>query len=156
MRADDPAAAVAPPLPAAALDASSSATDKPAPAFKLREGSKLIDAVGRFRQSGDALVFIDSQNREITGLPNLNLERIARTLRSAEEPEAVVWSVSGAITEFGGRNYVLIKRAVHRSATAPPPPEVVGRPEVLAQPAIAASGSPAAAASDEVAPLHSR
>src|SRR5688572_29763495 len=44
--------------------------------LRLREGTRLKDVAGRFRQSGDSLTFIDGENREITGLPNLNLERI--------------------------------------------------------------------------------
>jgi hypothetical protein len=95
------------------------------PNFLLREGSRLKDALGRFRQDGDQLTFIDNDAREIGGLPNLNLERIARTLQSVEEPESVVWSVSGTITEFAGRNHVLISRAVYKSSSLPPAPETI-------------------------------
>lgn len=104
-------------------------------ALRIREGTHLEDVPGRFRQNGDSLTFIDAQNREIGGLPNLNLERVARTLRNVEEPESVAWNVSGVITEFGGRNYILISRAVYKSATPPPPPEILGQAEILASPA---------------------
>jgi hypothetical protein len=92
---------------------------------RLREGTNLKNVVGRFRQSGDSLVFIDAENRELGGLPNLNLERIARMLQSVEEPESVTWSVSGTVTEYSGRNHLLIARAVFRSAAPPPTPENV-------------------------------
>jgi hypothetical protein len=74
---------------------------------------------------GDTLTFIDGQNREIGGLPNLNLERVSRVLQTVEEPESVSWSVSGRVTEYSGRNFLLISRAVFRSAAPPPAPETV-------------------------------
>jgi len=93
--------------------------------LRLREGTRLKDVLGRFRQSGDSLVFIDGENRELGGLPNLNLERVARMLQSVEEPESVTWSISGTVTEYSGQNHLLITRAVFRSAAAPPTPENV-------------------------------
>lgn len=93
--------------------------------LRLREGTRLKDVVGRFRQSGDSLLFIDGENRELGGLPNLNLERVARMLQSVEEPESVTWSISGTVTEYSGQNHLLITRAVFRSAAPPPTPENV-------------------------------
>ena len=110
--------------------------------LRLREGTRLKDAAGRFRMSGDSLTFIDGEGREITGLCNLNLERILRMLKTVEEPESITWSVSGTVTEFSGQNYLLISRAVYR-ATAPPP-----APETISQPAAAAPPAPPAAADD--------
>jgi hypothetical protein len=95
--------------------------------LRLREGTRLRDVIGRFRQNGDTLTFIDEQKREIGGLPNLNLERIIRMLKTVEEPESITWSVSGTITEFSGRNYLLISRAVYKAATPPPSPESLGK-----------------------------
>lgn len=93
--------------------------------LRLREGTELKNVVGRFRQMGDTLTFIDGQNREIGGLPNLNLERVSRVLQTVEEPESVSWSISGRVTEYSGRNFLLISRAVFRSAAPPPAPETV-------------------------------
>lgn len=95
--------------------------------LRLREGTRLKDVVGRFRQSGDSLVFIDSENRELGGLPNLNLERVSRMLQSVEEPESVSWIISGTVTEYSGQNHLLITRAVFRSAAPPPSPENVAQ-----------------------------
>jgi hypothetical protein len=95
--------------------------------LRLREGTRLRDVTGRFRQNGDTLTFIDEQKREIGGLPNLNLERIIRMLKTVEEPESITWSVSGTITEFSGRNYLLINRAVYKAATPPPSPEALAK-----------------------------
>ena len=94
--------------------------------LRLREGTHLKNVIGRFRQSGVSLVFIDPDNRELGALPNLNLERIARMLQSVEEPESVSWSISGTVTEYSGDNHLLITRAVFRSAAPPPAPENVG------------------------------
>jgi hypothetical protein len=95
--------------------------------LRLREGTRLRDISGRFRQNGDTLTFIDEQKREIGGLPNLNLERIIRMLKTVEEPESITWSVSGTITEFSGRNYLLVSRAVYKTATPPPAPEAIAK-----------------------------
>jgi hypothetical protein len=91
--------------------------------LRLREGTKLSNSLGHFRQSGEAVSFVDESGREIGGLPNLNLERITRMLKAVDEPEGVWWSVSGTITEFAGRNYVLISRAVYKATAPPPAPE---------------------------------
>jgi hypothetical protein len=92
---------------------------------RLREGTQLTDRLGRFRQNGEALSFIDESGRELGGLPNLSLERITNALKAVEEPESVWWSVSGTITEFGDRNYLLVTRAVYKAAALPPTPESV-------------------------------
>lgn len=94
-------------------------------AHRLREGTNLKDRLGRFHQNGDSLTFIDEDGRELGGLPNLNLERIIRMLKTVDEPDSVKWSVSGSVTEFAGRNYLLISRAVYKAATLPPAPDAV-------------------------------
>jgi hypothetical protein len=94
-------------------------------AHRLREGTHITNHLGHFRQSGDALSFVDQDGREMGALPNLNLERILRALKTVEEPESVSWSVSGVVTEFSGRNFLLINRAVFKSATPPPAPDAV-------------------------------
>jgi hypothetical protein len=92
---------------------------------RLREGTQLTDRLGRFRQNGEALSFIDEGGRELGGLPNLSLERITNALKAVEEPESVWWSVSGTVTEFGDRNYLLVTRAVYKAAALPPTPDAV-------------------------------
>jgi len=101
-------------------------------AFRLREGTRFTNRVGRFRMSGDSLIFIDDDQREIGGLPNLNLERIIRMLKSVDEPETILWSVSGVVTEFSERNYLLISRAVYKAAAPPPAPESLPNAEAAA------------------------
>jgi hypothetical protein len=87
---------------------------------RLREGTKITNRLGRFQQSGDRATFVAEGNLEFGGLPNLNLERVVRMLKSVDEPESIWWSVSGIVTEFSGRNYLLIERAVYKSASPHP------------------------------------
>lgn len=91
--------------------------------LRLREGLVITDRGGFFRHDGDGAVFITEDGYELTALPNLNLERIIRTLKSADEAQSIRWSVSGKVTEFSGRNYLLISRAVYKSSVPPPAPE---------------------------------
>jgi hypothetical protein len=92
---------------------------------RLREGTILTDQGGRFRQDGDGAVFISESQYEFVTLQNLNLERVIRTLKGSDESESIRWSVSGQVTEFNGRNYLLITRAVYKSASPPPAPEQI-------------------------------
>jgi hypothetical protein len=92
---------------------------------RLREGTILTDQGGRFRQDGDGAIFISESQYEFVTLQNLNLERVIRTLKGSDESESIRWSVSGQVTEFNGRNYLLITRAVYKSASPPPAPEQI-------------------------------
>ena len=92
---------------------------------RLREGTVLTDQAGRFRQDGDGAVFVNESQMEFVALPNLTLERVIRTLKGSDESESIRWSVSGVVTEFNGRNFLLISRAVYKSASPPPVPEQI-------------------------------
>ena len=137
LRADESAAQPAEDAPVqesfgeALRDASAGPAD--AAHRRIREGTQLTNCLGHFRQTGDVVTFIDESGRDIGGLPNLNLERITRMLKAVDEPESIWWSVSGTVTEFSGRNYVLVTRAVYKASTPPPAPESVA-PESELQP----------------------
>jgi hypothetical protein len=92
---------------------------------RLREGTELTDQAGRFRQEGDGAIFVSESDHELVALPNLNLERVVRTLKGSDEAESIRWHVNGVVTEFNGRNYLLIQRAVYKSASPPPLPEQI-------------------------------
>ena len=92
---------------------------------RLREGTEISGQTGYFRQDGDGAVFVTDDGFELGGLPNLNLERIVRTLKTADESSTIRWRVNGTITEFSGRNYLFITRAVYKSAAPPPTPEQI-------------------------------
>lgn len=100
-----------------------SESDSSDPKRMLREGTEIDSQMGRFQHAGDSAVFVTRDGLELVGLPNLNLQRVLRTLKSVDAPESLWWSVSGEVTEFGDRNYLLISRAVFKAAAAPPPPQ---------------------------------
>jgi hypothetical protein len=84
-------------------------------ARRVREGSELVDQVGRFEIVGDRIVFVtDRGTLRLVGLENLGLERIARTL--ANDPRPLEWKVTGTVTEYRGTNFVLIHRAILKTA----------------------------------------
>ena len=93
--------------------------------LRWREGKRLVDHGGHFRQDGDGAVFVSETGHELVALENLNLERVTRTLKASDESESIRWSVNGVVTEFNGRNYLLIQRAVYKSASPPPVPEQI-------------------------------
>lgn len=95
------------------------------PTRRLREGTIITDQTGYFRENGDGASFVADTGLEFGALQNLNLERVVRLLKNADEPASIRWSVSGEVTEFAGRNYMLISRAVYKSATPPPIPDRV-------------------------------
>ncbi len=90
---------------------------------RIREGTTIHDRVGYFRQDGDGATFVTEGGLELGGLPNLNLERVVRALKTLDESKSHRWSVSGVVTEFSGRNFLLISRAVYKSTPSPPAPE---------------------------------
>jgi hypothetical protein len=92
---------------------------------RLREGTEIAGKTGYFRQDGEGATFVTDDDFELGGLPNLNLERVVRTLKTVDDPETIRWSVDGSITEFSGRNYLFISRAVYKSAAPPPAPEQI-------------------------------
>lgn len=92
---------------------------------RLREGTIISDQIGFFREDGDGATFVADMDMEFGSLPNLNLERVLRLLKDADESSSIRWSVSGKVTEFSGRNFLLITRAVYKSATPPPVPDRV-------------------------------
>ncbi len=90
---------------------------------RLREGTIVSDQSGYFREDGDGATFIADAGIEFGALPNLNLERVVRLLKSSDEPNSIRWSVNGEVTEFTGRNFLLISRAAYKPATPPPVPD---------------------------------
>ncbi|MEX2175143.1 MAG: hypothetical protein WD872_12345 [Pirellulaceae bacterium] len=89
---------------------------------RLREGTRLNDLAGSFQSSSERISFHpNGKGESYRVLENLNLERVARVLDEARgAPE---WTVSGAITEFRGANYLLVTKAVVKTggdlSTAP-------------------------------------
>ena len=102
------------------------ATDAVIRANRIREGTTITDAMGYFVEDSAGAKFVTQEGHEFGGLQNLNLERVVRLLKSTDDSQGLLWSVSGVVTEFSGRNYLLISRAVYKSNALPPiPPTVV-------------------------------
>jgi hypothetical protein len=83
---------------------------------RLREGTELVEHVGHFEMAKERLVFVsDRGGVRLVGLENLNLERISQTI--ANSPSQLTWKISGIVTEFRGTNYLLVRRALLKTAT---------------------------------------
>lgn len=120
---DGSATRQAPPLPE---QLSATTRQKPKTrSHRLREGTQIRSEAGYFRLDGDGATFVSDSGHQLGGLANLNLERVVRVLNNAEESQYVRWSVNGTVTEFEGRNFLLITRAIYKSVAQPPVPEVL-------------------------------
>jgi len=97
---------------AAAIDAALSAPEAQ-PVDRLREGAMLIDQLGTFKMAGDQITFrMEGEQGELGVLENLTLERVWKMLIDVRDRQ---WTVSGMVTEYRGRNYLLLHRAVLRA-----------------------------------------
>ena len=80
--------------------------------FRVREGLELTDRIGTFELSGDRARFVAADDGvSLIGLENLSLERVIHAIRDNPQ-QGQSWKVSGVVTEFEGRNYLLITRAI--------------------------------------------
>jgi hypothetical protein len=88
-------------------------------ADRQREGTRLVNQLGRFKTTGDRLTFeLTGSDRAYLGLENLALERIGRVLADRQgQAEQLQWEVSGEFTEYRGTNYLLVMHAVLKSRT---------------------------------------
>jgi hypothetical protein len=88
------------------------------PTRQVREGTSLQNEPGSFQITGDRMAFCPADGTDpLPALENLALERVWRML---EEVGNRPWSVSGTVTEYRGRNFLLIERAVVRSGNPTP------------------------------------
>lgn len=81
---------------------------------RLREGTQFEKTNGSFRVAVDRVEFQPVQGgAALIVLENLALERVVDELTGDLE---LVWQVDGRITEYHGRNYLLLERAYVRTA----------------------------------------
>lgn len=100
-------------LVAATLNQDPVAESDEAPTNRIREGTTIQAATGWFKRSGDRIEFQPTgENVKFVVLENLALERVAAEL---EGEVTLVWQIDGTITEFHGRNYLLVDRAFVKS-----------------------------------------
>jgi hypothetical protein len=88
-------------------------------ADRQREGTRLVNQLGRFKTTGDRLTFeLAGSDRAYLGLENLALERIGRVLLDRQgQADQLQWEVSGEFTEYRGTNFLLVTHAVLKSRT---------------------------------------
>lgn len=80
-------------------------------ATHLREGTEIRDVTGRFHIVDGRFEFASTDGKyRLRMLENLALERAAR--KAGETPQALVWKVSGVVTEYENANYLLVRRVV--------------------------------------------
>lgn len=99
---------------AASLDAAlnSPQQDKDKTITQLREGTVLSDQLGEFKITGDRISFqMADHDNSLQVLENLALERVWKVLKDTPSRQ---WNVSGTVTEYRNRNFLLIQRAVMR------------------------------------------
>jgi hypothetical protein len=83
-------------------------------AERFREGTKFEKVNGSFRVAVDRVEFHPAQGgASLVVLENLALERVVDELTGDLE---LAWQVDGRITEYHGRNYLLLDRAYVRTA----------------------------------------
>ncbi len=87
----------------------------------LPEGDRISRRPGRLVRDGEWWTFAfesdhpDHPEPRLGVLPNLVLETMARTVESGAA--GVVWVISGQVTEYRNRNYILISGAQRRADT---------------------------------------
>ena len=85
---------------------------------RRREGSR-VELEGYFLLTSDRITFctLDELERFQT-LENLSLERLAKIAR--ESGRRLNWRIEGTVTEYLGKNYLLIERAVVMTESSEP------------------------------------
>ena len=82
------------------------------PDLRIREGMKLVDQSGYFKVTDDRITFYPEDKQRLTVLENLALERIGRVTNDRLRQQQ--WRVTGTITEYRGRNYILVIKAIRK------------------------------------------
>jgi hypothetical protein len=83
---------------------------------RVREGREVREMQAMFASVGERMSCkLPSLQATVTVLENLMLERVSETMMRHDEN--ATWEVEGLITEYQGRNYLLLQRAVVNSVT---------------------------------------
>jgi len=92
---------------------SSLSSTAPESRTRIREGTIFTDVVGQFRMVGNRLTFAENGKKsELRCLENLSLERVTRVTSLQGDAGNLTWTVTGTITEYHGKNFLLVSRAV--------------------------------------------
>ena len=83
---------------------------------RMREGVLVEEQLGTFQVAGDRITLkLPDQEQPIVILENLALERVWKVL---DDTRGRQWVVSGRVTEYRGKNFLILHRAVLRSEAA--------------------------------------
>ena len=87
-------------------------SEEPGEKTHFREGTELVDLVGKFRIVGDRVHFIESSTnrRSFRCLENLALQRVYQAIRDDDREKS--WIVQGKVTEYLNENFFLLARVV--------------------------------------------
>lgn len=79
------------------------------PVKLLREGARVESKLMIVRSAADALIFeIEDEKQSLEALENLALERVVQAVRADSSDKR--WLVTGQVTEYRGRNFILLER----------------------------------------------
>lgn len=109
----DPSSAGVSSIPARVPDLGGAASDGPVDQL-LREGARIVNQAVTCRNVGDRLlVELPQPSMPLMVLENLAAQRILKAIQDDIGSER--WIINGSITEFQGRNYILLDRVVRQS-----------------------------------------
>jgi len=114
----DKSAALQPQLPPAASAAGGDASGNSAVGAILREGTDIIDRVGRLQKTTDGqqtqFVF-DSDGRTLQDAPMIilpNLKLMSMENAVSEASHDLRFRITGTVTEYRGHNFILLEKVV--------------------------------------------
>lgn len=107
--------------PSSVLEPVKEGTTQPAaPEAQYREGTFLIDQIGRLthNKKGEPIFTFekDGRTQQLTLMANSNLARMEDAAASAGGSQA--FKITGMMTEYRGKNYLLVDRVVMAEAPA--------------------------------------
>ncbi|MEZ6135032.1 MAG: hypothetical protein R3C53_09005 [Pirellulaceae bacterium] len=81
----------------------------------LREGTRIESKAGECRSDGErlAITFNDGKSHTMIALENLAAQRILQAVSDDSNDKG--WIVTGSVTEFQGRNFILLERVTRVS-----------------------------------------
>jgi hypothetical protein len=80
----------------------------------LREGTRIENRPAEIRQEAERIaIYLADHHVPLLALENLAMQRILRAV--VDDPADKHWTVTGTVTEFQGRNFLLLERVTRAS-----------------------------------------
>lgn len=93
----------------AAQSAGQIASHERMPGQLIREGTMLESETGVCRSSGERIsIQLPGEEKPLIAIENLASQRIAKAIY--DNPQDDLWVISGEVTEFQDRNYIILRR----------------------------------------------